>query len=85
MMSDAPTSSPPSANPTARVVDLRAYRAARRRETDVLPLFAQPFGGEPACRVLSPGQVAHRERMLRHLAEGAGLTGYEPSDRTGRI
>jgi len=58
-----------SANPAARVVDLAAYREARRREHERLPLFVTgPVGREPGVRrTLSPDDVAHRERMLRHL------------------
>jgi hypothetical protein len=51
-------------------VDLASYRAARQQEADALPLFAQPMEPAPAARPLSATDVAHRERMLRHLSGG---------------
>jgi hypothetical protein len=60
-----------SADPTAKVVDLTAYREARLHEADRLPLFvrrAEP--SLPPRRVLSDNEVAHRTLMLRHLEAG---------------
>ncbi len=70
-MTRTPSEAGASANPAARLVDLAAYREARRREADSLPLFARdpaPASGER--RVLSDHQVAHRMVMLRHLEAG---------------
>ncbi len=55
-----------SADPAAKVVNLGAYRA--RRERGGLPLFeaGRLRAGRPR-QTLSAGEVAHRERMLRHL------------------
>ncbi len=50
-----------------KVIDLAAYRAAHRD--------GDPPTGRPERRptpVLTARGVAHRERMLRHLAELAG-------------
>ena len=64
-----------SGNPTAKVVDLAAYRAARREEQDRLPLFAVPAPAPPSAvrAVLSDNEIAHRERMLRHLGTGPNV------------
>jgi len=58
-----------SADPAATVVDLAAYREARRLEHGQLPLLE---GIRPAERVirrrmLSAAEVEHRQRMLLHL------------------
>lgn len=55
-----------SADPTAKVVNLGAYRV--RRERNGRPLFGagRLRAGRPR-QTLSAGEVAHRERMLRHL------------------
>ena len=79
-MANSPLPTSPNARPDSRVVDLAAYRAARALEDDALPLFARslddhrPPSSGPATGSLSDRAVAHRERMLRHLAAGGDRT-----------
>jgi hypothetical protein len=60
---------------SSNVVDFARYRAARATgQLDLLAATVQEPGREmplPEIRQLSPGQVAHRARMLRHLTSGA--------------
>ena len=58
-----------SSNPRAKVVDLMGYRRVRDRER--LPLFEEAPPAQLQSSVttsLSERQVAHRARMLAHLA-----------------
>ena len=59
----------------ATVVQMAAYRAQRAARLKALPLFdgaavASDDGRHaPGARALSDRDVAHRQRMLRHLLE----------------
>ena len=62
-----------AAGPT--VVQMAAYRAQRAARLKALPLFedgavaSDDENHAPAGRALSDRDVAHRQRMLRHLLE----------------
>lgn len=60
----------------SKIVDFQRFREAR--ESARLPLFdetppvVQSLVAVPPPRPLTPDEVAHRERMLRHLRESRG-------------
>jgi hypothetical protein len=60
----------------SKIVDFQRFRKAREQAR--LPLFddappaVQSLVAIPAARPLTPEEVAHRERMLRHLRESRG-------------